>query len=46
MHTNRFAARHLMVVAQQMQNTVDEQRLDFFTERVASVLCLASGCFY
>lgn len=31
-----------MVVAEQMQDTVDEQRLHFFTKRMATALCLAS----
>lgn len=31
-----------MVVAEQMQDTVDEQRLHFFAKRMATALCLTS----
>ena len=39
---DRFATRTFVIVAEQMQNAVDEQRLDLFIEGMATALRLTS----
>lgn len=43
MHADRFATGDFVVVAEQVQNAVDEQRLQLFWQRMPAALRLARG---
>lgn len=43
MHADRFATGNFVVVAEQVQNSVDEQGLQLFWQRMSAALGLARG---